>query len=206
MSINHLPGMLAGDERWNRVTSKGAVMTTLLRREFRVDHADFSGVGDVAIPAAGAIPGRTGASPVMPGASRITPINRDPEGDIDGSARLPGLGAGGWTWQQHAACKGMDSSRFFPPEKERATAGAARITRTKKVCADCLVLVECRAFALQVREPHGVWGGLSEHEREEILGTFPADSGRSAHRQAHRDGVAPLRSTKARPGGLGPSE
>jgi WhiB family redox-sensing transcriptional regulator len=30
------------------------------------------------------------------------------------------------------------------------------------------VLLACREHALTVREPYGVWGGLSEHEREEI--------------------------------------
>jgi WhiB family transcriptional regulator, redox-sensing transcriptional regulator len=27
---------------------------------------------------------------------------------------------------------------------------------------------ECAAYAISTREPHGVWGGLSEHERERI--------------------------------------
>jgi WhiB family redox-sensing transcriptional regulator len=32
------------------------------------------------------------------------------------------------------------------------------------------VLRQCRAHALAVREPYGVWGGLSEQDREQILG------------------------------------
>jgi WhiB family redox-sensing transcriptional regulator len=32
------------------------------------------------------------------------------------------------------------------------------------------VQLACREHALAVREPYGVWGGLSEHEREELTG------------------------------------
>ncbi|GDY83732.1 hypothetical protein SAVCW2_29310 [Streptomyces avermitilis] len=29
---------------------------------------------------------------------------------------------------------------------------------------------QCAAHALAVREPYGVWGGLTEDEREELMG------------------------------------
>jgi WhiB family redox-sensing transcriptional regulator len=32
------------------------------------------------------------------------------------------------------------------------------------------VRAECAAHALAVREPYGVWGGLTEDEREELMG------------------------------------
>jgi WhiB family redox-sensing transcriptional regulator len=38
----------------------------------------------------------------------------------------------------------------------------------KALCRDCPVLQNCRLHALQVREPYGVWGGMTEHEREEL--------------------------------------
>src|SRR5664280_2507954 len=114
-----IPGMSAGEERWNPGTSEGRAMTTLLRREARVAGGALTGVGDTTIPTAtAAIHGRTGAGPVTLRASRIAPIDLDPTSDIADSSRLPGLGAGCWAWQEHAACKGMDSSRFFPPERE----------------------------------------------------------------------------------------
>jgi hypothetical protein len=31
------------------------------------------------------------------------------------------------------------------------------------------VLEECREYALLVREPHGIWGGLNEYERRQLL-------------------------------------
>ena len=38
----------------------------------------------------------------------------------------------------------------------------------KAVCPACPVLVQCAAHSLAVREPYGVWGGMSEDEREGI--------------------------------------
>lgn len=70
-----------------------------------------------------------------------------------------------WDWQKAAACRGMDSTVFFHPERERGPARARRETRAKEICRGCPVLDECRRHALSVDEPYGVGGGLSEHER-----------------------------------------
>jgi hypothetical protein len=37
------------------------------------------------------------------------------------------------------------------------------------VCGGCPVLSQCRKHALSVREPYGIWGGLSRRERDGIL-------------------------------------
>jgi WhiB family redox-sensing transcriptional regulator len=39
------------------------------------------------------------------------------------------------------------------------------------VCGSCPVLDQCREHALAVREPYGVWGGLTEDDREAIYAT-----------------------------------
>jgi WhiB family redox-sensing transcriptional regulator len=83
--------------------------------------------------------------------------------------RLPGPVSDIWDWQMLAACRGMDSSFFFHPEGERGSARANRERRAKQICAECPVLQTCRQHALEVQEPYGVWGGLSEHERESIV-------------------------------------
>jgi WhiB family transcriptional regulator, redox-sensing transcriptional regulator len=74
-----------------------------------------------------------------------------------------------WDWQMRGACRGMDSAFFFHPEGERGPARASREARAKQVCAACPVLAQCAAHALEVHEPYGVWGGLSESERDEII-------------------------------------
>jgi WhiB family redox-sensing transcriptional regulator len=63
----------------------------------------------------------------------------------------------------------MDSALFFHPEGERGPARSDREARAKQVCATCPVVAECRVHALAVQEPYGVWGGLSEAERDLIV-------------------------------------
>ncbi len=70
-----------------------------------------------------------------------------------------------WGWQLSGSCRGMDPSGFFHPEGERGNQRRSRADGAKQVCRDCPVLLECRNHALAVREPYGVWGGLSEEER-----------------------------------------
>ena len=83
-------------------------------------------------------------------------------------SRLPGPNADLWDWQLDAACRGEDSDLFFHPEGERGDVREARQKAAKAICAGCPVLAECRAHALAVREPYGIWGGLSEDERAAI--------------------------------------
>ena len=74
-----------------------------------------------------------------------------------------------WDWQMRGACRGMDSALFFHPEGERGPARSGREARAKQICAGCPVLAQCRAHSLAVHEPYGVWGGLSESERDELV-------------------------------------
>lgn len=83
--------------------------------------------------------------------------------------RLPGPIADVWEWQLNGACRSVDSSLFFHPEGERGPSRTAREEAAKVVCRTCPVIGPCVSHALATREPYGVWGGLSESEREEIL-------------------------------------
>jgi WhiB family transcriptional regulator, redox-sensing transcriptional regulator len=74
-----------------------------------------------------------------------------------------------WDWQMHGSCRGMRSSVFFHPERERGPARAEREALAKSVCRGCPVLEQCRAHALAVHEPFGVWGGLSVSERAKLI-------------------------------------
>lgn len=74
------------------------------------------------------------------------------------------------TWHLRAACRGPDAVLFFPPSlPERREARHAREEKAKKICEQCRVQRDCLDFALRVREPHGIWGGLTEAERRELL-------------------------------------
>ena len=84
--------------------------------------------------------------------------------------RLSPLQSGDWEWQKHAACRAMGSALFFHPTDERDPARSHRIARAQAVCQSCAVIVDCLAYALRVREPYGIWGGLSENDRASLLG------------------------------------
>jgi WhiB family redox-sensing transcriptional regulator len=71
-----------------------------------------------------------------------------------------------WAWRLDAACGGMPSSVFYSPEGERGMARRRRERAAKVICAGCRVREQCAAYALAFHERYGVWGGLSEHERE----------------------------------------
>ena len=82
---------------------------------------------------------------------------------------LPGAHSDSWEWQLRAACRSYDPEMFFHPENERGAAREAREAAAKAICAQCPVLATCREHAQVSRERYGVWGGLSETEREEQL-------------------------------------
>ena len=104
--------------------------------------------------------------------SRRAVRSQDPEPDV--VSRLPSATTDEWDWQLQAACRGMDDEWFFPPEREQAKARISRIAKAKAVCARCPALIACRDFALTNGEPFGVWGGLSEDDREKA--TAPASA------------------------------
>jgi WhiB family transcriptional regulator, redox-sensing transcriptional regulator len=92
-------------------------------------------------------------------------------------SRLPGPVADLWEWQLDGACRTADPRTFFHPEGERGPARRDRDAAAQAVCAGCPVLQECRRHALTVREPYGVWGGLTEDDRNAI---YLAERGRTA--------------------------
>ena len=73
-------------------------------------------------------------------------------------------------WQLDAACRGEDAAAYFAPNYfEKRSEKDAREARAKVICARCPVREPCLDYALRIREPHGVWGGLNEMERRAVL-------------------------------------
>ena len=72
-------------------------------------------------------------------------------------------------WQRRAACRGPASELFFPPATPEARpVREAREARAKAICGGCPVTEPCLRYALTIREPLGIWGGLNEAERRAL--------------------------------------
>lgn len=59
---------------------------------------------------------------------------------------------------------------FFPPGTfERKDEKQGREVRAKEICRTCPVRQPCLDYAVAIREPHGIWGGLNENERKVLM-------------------------------------
>lgn len=63
-------------------------------------------------------------------------------------------------WTVHAKCRGLEDALF--PE-------GANQKRARVVCMSCPVRSNCLAEALDNRIEWGVWGGMTERERRQLL-------------------------------------
>lgn len=71
-------------------------------------------------------------------------------------------------WQQEAACRSRDKNLFFDQEGEPYRARLARARSAQVVCFDCPVRIACLQHALRYPETHGVWGGTTPKQREQL--------------------------------------
>lgn len=103
------------------------------------------------------------------GNGRVVPMASFSRGGLPtGGAKAKG-GDSTYTvgWWERAACRKEDPELFFPV----GTSGPARLqlAEAKAVCHGCPVIAECLDWALATGQRHGVWGGLGEDERGELL-------------------------------------
>jgi WhiB family transcriptional regulator, redox-sensing transcriptional regulator len=69
------------------------------------------------------------------------------------------------SWQDRAACRGIDALLFFGPDHEARPEREIREAKAKAVYTLCPVRVQCLDYALRNPIRHGIWGGLNEDER-----------------------------------------
>ena len=69
-------------------------------------------------------------------------------------------------WRLSAACRSADPELFFPVSSIGKS--LEQTVEAKAVCAPCLVRRQCLDFALRTRQAHGVWGGMTEEERNSV--------------------------------------
>ncbi|QWC86675.1 WhiB family transcriptional regulator [Nocardioidaceae bacterium] len=69
------------------------------------------------------------------------------------------------SWAVSAACRQATAEELF--------SRGARQQRAKQICGRCTVRVECLAEALDNGIEWGVWGGMTERERRQLLADRP---------------------------------
>ncbi|HVM34211.1 MAG TPA: WhiB family transcriptional regulator [Actinomycetota bacterium] len=73
-------------------------------------------------------------------------------------------------WRQQASCLRHPAVLFFGiDDSETPAERRLREDRARIVCTSCSVRLECLEYALEAREPYGIWGGLTELERKARL-------------------------------------
>ena len=65
------------------------------------------------------------------------------------------------SWVGDAACNGAPTQLFYPEKHLKAV-------EAKAICSGCPVRSPCLEDALRRNDKHGVWGGCSVEEREDI--------------------------------------
>jgi len=62
----------------------------------------------------------------------------------------------------------MDTAVFFSPCGEQGEARRMRERRARGVCGGCDVRAACAAFAVRTGQDFGIWGGLTEADRQAV--------------------------------------
>ena len=65
-------------------------------------------------------------------------------------------------WRTRGVCQSVDPETFFPAPNEPADTAIS-------LCRTCEVQGACLAWALEVGDCHGVWGGTTPRERRAML-------------------------------------
>jgi WhiB family transcriptional regulator, redox-sensing transcriptional regulator len=80
-----------------------------------------------------------------------------------------------------AACSTADPELFFPI----SSSGPAlrHVARAKAICAGCEIRRECLNYALEAGPVQGVWGGMTEAERQLLRQRMSRTQVRAAEKQ-----------------------
>jgi WhiB family redox-sensing transcriptional regulator len=66
-------------------------------------------------------------------------------------------------WTGRAACRTETPDLFFPIG---GSTPAGDVATAKAICARCPVRRDCLDYALATRQRHGIWGGMTEDDRD----------------------------------------
>jgi WhiB family redox-sensing transcriptional regulator len=85
-------------------------------------------------------------------------------------------------WREYAACATVEPDLHFPVA--HTPRWREQTVQAKAICAACPVRQHCLNWALETRQPAGIWGGKTEQERRVLLGIPETPTERCMNRQA----------------------
>ena len=68
-------------------------------------------------------------------------------------------------WRERGLCWDTFDPRFFPERGESSK-------EIKGMCADCPVAFDCLEFSFDLNPRHGIWGGMSQRDRDRLKKEF----------------------------------
>lgn len=141
-----------------------ASRSTKPRSVARAEQAQRPRAASRAKAEAAARPAPDSATPLVKGAVAPIPVRSS---SARTAARIPPVGELKLGWQERASCQQGEAAAFFAPDSERIREREKREAAAKRVCEQCPVRAACLEHALAVPEQFGIWGGMTEVERQE---------------------------------------
>ena len=72
------------------------------------------------------------------------------------------------SWWDRAACRDAGSKAFYGERDSFSAQTGPPDPEAIRFCSRCAVSDECLAFALNNNERHGIWGGMTPHQRTSL--------------------------------------
>ena len=70
-------------------------------------------------------------------------------------------------WQRHAGCRDTDPELFFPTGRDDSHLVEEHLRVVRPICRACPVLIECRRWALETGQEHGLWAATTPTQRRQ---------------------------------------
>jgi WhiB family redox-sensing transcriptional regulator len=74
-----------------------------------------------------------------------------------------------WEWQEEGVCRSFETNTFFLENSLRGKKKSQKEKIAVSICNTCPVKMQCLEHALNTPEIYGVWGGMTEEQRHQIL-------------------------------------
>jgi WhiB family transcriptional regulator, redox-sensing transcriptional regulator len=77
--------------------------------------------------------------------------------------------ADNWEWQYEGSCNNVDPETFFLEPLTRGKNKRDKERAALAICKTCPVKQACLNHALSIPEVYGVWGGMTEDQRQVLI-------------------------------------